>query len=280
MDIIIGSLATALASRGAFLASDASTCAQLRAALPRPLRPVTSPYASPLSLSLSLSRSLPSAPSLSLKPTRSTPSLSTISSTTTSQSPPPTVESVRTLHVPVPAPAALPSITRSARLAAAAAAALQRLQPSPGGADVSRHVRSNARALRNALVDQGGGDVDRGGGRGGVPGLRLHGGVTSSPLIHMHLARPSGDPAADEVLLQCVAHHVAHAGEVLMAVQGAGRGQKQQRWGQAGAATPEQQQQQQPSLVLYASAALGPRELDLVLSALRAAAREVLRVGG
>lgn len=271
--ILIGSLSTSLASRGAFLASDVSTCLQLRASLPRPQRPVTSPY--PSSRSLSLSLSLSSAPSLPLKPTHSTPSLPSLS-VASSPTPAPTAVPVPPVQLPVPPLAAFPSLTRSARLAAAAAAALQRLQPSPGGADVSQHVRSNARALRNALVDQGDG-------RGGVPGLRLHGGVSSSPLIHMHLARHSEDAAADEVLLQCVAHHVVHAGEVLVAVQGAGQGQgrspqPQRRWGEAGAAAPVQQQQ--PSLVLYASAALGPRELDMVMSALRAAAREVLRVGG
>ncbi|KXZ44729.1 hypothetical protein GPECTOR_63g54 [Gonium pectorale] len=96
----------------------------------------------------------------------------------------------------------------------------------------------------------------------GVPGLKLYGGSLPSPLLHLHLAKPSGDGAADRAVLRAVADHMLSCSGVLVSVS---------CYSKLDTHVPP------PSLLLHVTLGLGDKEIALAAAALRRAAKEVLK---
>ncbi len=94
-----------------------------------------------------------------------------------------------------------------------------------------------------------------------APGLKLYGGAVQSPVLHLHLAKPSGDNAQDAATLRRVA-------DGMLAGPGCGVLASVAAYSFLDANKPP------PSLVLYVTAAHGDKELALTAGALRRAAKE------
>ncbi|KAG2495338.1 hypothetical protein HYH03_006608 [Edaphochlamys debaryana] len=95
----------------------------------------------------------------------------------------------------------------------------------------------------------------------GVPGLKLYGGAVLSPVVHLHVAKPSSDASADVAQLRAVADGMLGAGVLAgVAMYSALEGHRPP-----------------PSLLMYVHAGLGERELAQAAAALRKAAKDVFK---
>ncbi|PNH00561.1 Long chain base biosynthesis protein 1c [Tetrabaena socialis] len=134
-------------------------------------------------------------------------------------------------------------------LAAAGIHMLRGMRPGGPLVEALGRLHGRVRAFRGELLK-------------GVPGLKLYGGSVPSPVLHLHLARPSGSEAADGAVLRRLADHMLSYGGVLVGVS---------QYSALEARRPP------PSLVMYVHLGLGDRELAVAAAALRRAAKEVLK---
>ncbi|GFR42080.1 hypothetical protein Agub_g2876, partial [Astrephomene gubernaculifera] len=96
----------------------------------------------------------------------------------------------------------------------------------------------------------------------GLTGLKLYGGGGPSPILHFHLAKPSGDYAADHATLRAVADHMLTHGSVLVSVS---------LYSVLDTHKPP------PSLLMHVHAGLSDKDLAVAAGALRRAVKEVLK---
>lgn len=95
------------------------------------------------------------------------------------------------------------------------------------------------------------------------PGLKLYGGAQlPSPVLHLHLAKSSGDTVEDSATLRRLTDHMLVNSGVLFGVS---------RYSMLDIHKPV------PSLVMYANVGLGEKEIHMVLGALRKAVKDIIR---
>ncbi|KAG2454807.1 hypothetical protein HYH02_000639 [Chlamydomonas schloesseri] len=125
---------------------------------------------------------------------------------------------------------------------------------SGGAGEVLPKLHTKIRAFRTDLMR-------------GVPGLKLYGGGVLSPVLHLHVAKPTSE-AADAAALRRVAD--------LMLTSGCGGGVGGVLVGVSQYAAIEQRRPP-PSLVMFVTLGLGDKELALAAASLRKAAKEVFK---
>ncbi|GLI60858.1 hypothetical protein VaNZ11_003073 [Volvox africanus] len=138
-------------------------------------------------------------------------------------------------------------------LAVAGSHMLRLLRPDKSGNSPGKELMSLLQKRVRSLRDQ----------LKGIPGLKLFGGAAlPSPVLHVHLAKSSGNPVEDQETLYKIADHVLVNGGVLVAVS---------QYSKLDIRRPP------PSLVIYANVALGEKEILTVVGALRKAVRDVIK---
>ncbi|GIM13887.1 hypothetical protein Vretimale_16954 [Volvox reticuliferus] len=138
-------------------------------------------------------------------------------------------------------------------LAVAGSYMLRLLRPDKGGNSPGKELMSLLQKKIRSLRDQ----------LKGIPGLKLFGGAAlPSPVIHMHLAKSSGNTVEDQETLYHIADHMLVNGGVLVLVS---------QYSKLDIRRPP------PSLLIYANVALGEKEILTVVGALRKAVKDVIK---